>query len=59
MCLEIMLLSVNMNFILFSMYTDSIFGEMSSFFILVIGASESAVCLSFIIIYYKNYRFYY
>ena len=59
MSLELMLLSVNMNFIFLSIYTDTILGQISTFFILVVGASESAIGLALIIIYYKGYRFYY
>lgn len=59
MSLELMLLSINMNFIFFSVYTDTLLGQISTFFILVVGASESAIGLALIIIYYKGYRFYY
>jgi len=59
MSLELMLLSVNMNFIFFSVYTDTLIGQISTFFILVVGASESAIGLALIIIYYKGYRYYY
>jgi NADH-quinone oxidoreductase subunit K len=59
MALELMLLSINMNFMLYSIYTDSIIGQISTFFILVVGASESAIGLSLIIIYYKGYKLYY
>ncbi len=59
MSLELMLLSVNMNFVFFSVYTDTLLGQISTFFILVVGASESAIGLALIIIYYKGYRFYY
>lgn len=59
MSLELMLLAVNINFIIFSVYTDSLLGQLSTFFILVVGASESAIGLALIIVYYKGYRFYY
>lgn len=59
MSLELMLLAVNINFIFFSLYTDTILGQICTFFILVVGASESAIGLAFVIIYYKGYRFYY
>ena len=59
MSLELMLLAINMNFVFFSIYTDTIFGQISTFFILVVGASESAIGLALIIIYYKGYRYYY
>jgi NADH-quinone oxidoreductase subunit K len=59
MSLELMLLAINMNFVFFSIYTDTIFGQLSTFFILVVGASESAIGLALIIVYYKGYRYYY
>lgn len=59
MSLEIMLLAINMNFVFFSLYTDTLFGQLSTFFILVVGASESAIGLALVIIYYKGYRYYY
>jgi len=59
MSLELMLLAVNMNFVFFSIYTDTLVGQISTFFILVVGASESAIGLALILIYYKGYKFYY
>jgi NADH-quinone oxidoreductase subunit K len=59
MALELMLLAININFMLNSIYIDSIIGQISTFFILVVGASESAIGLSLIIIYYKNYKYYF
>jgi NADH-quinone oxidoreductase subunit K len=53
MCIELMLLSLNLNFITFSIYFDDLFGQIFSFFILTVAASESAVGLAIIIIYYR------
>jgi len=53
MCIELMLLGLNLNFILFSVYLDDLFGEIFSFFILTIAAAESAIGLAVIIIYYR------
>ena len=53
MCVELLLLSLNMNFILFSVYLDDLYGQLFSFFILTIAAAESAIGLAFIIIYYR------
>ena len=52
MCIELMLLSLNLNFIVFSIYFDDLFGQLFSLFILTVAASESAVGLAIIIIYY-------
>ena len=43
MCIELMLLSVNLNFIVFSVYLDDFYGQIFSLFILTIAAAESAV----------------
>ena len=53
MCIELILLSLNLNFILFSVYFDDLYGQLFSFFILTVAAGESAVGLAIIIIYYR------
>jgi len=53
MCIELMLLGLNLNFIVFSVYLDDLYGEIFSFFILTIAAAESAIGLAVIIIYYR------
>ena len=53
MCIELMLLSLNLNFILFSGYFDDLYGQLFSLFILTVAASESAVGLALIIIYFR------
>ena len=53
MSIELLLLSVNLNFILFSLYLDDLYGQLFSFFILTVAAAESAVGLAIIIIYYR------
>ena len=53
MCIELLLLSVNFNFILFSLYLDDIFGSLFVLFVLTIAASESALGLAILTTYYK------
>lgn len=53
MSIELMLLSVNLNFILFSVYLDDILGQLIVIFILTIAATESAIGLAIISCYYK------
>ena len=53
MCIEIILLSLNLNFIVLSTYLDDFCGQVISFFILTVAAAESAVGLAIIIIYYR------
>lgn len=53
MSIELMLLSVNLNFIIFSIYLDDIVGYIFVLFILTIAATESAIGLAILSIYYK------
>ena len=47
------LLSLNLNFIVFSVYFDDLYGQLFSLFILTVAAAESAIGLAIIIIYYR------
>jgi len=53
MCIELLLLAVNFNFIIFSIYLDDIFGSVFVLFVLTIAASESALGLAILTVYYK------
>ena len=53
MSIELMLLAVNLNFIVFSIYLDDIIGYIFVLFILTIAATESAIGLAVLSIYYK------
>lgn len=53
MAIEIILLSVNLNFIVFSIYLDDIVGQIFVIFILTVAATESAIGLSILSQYYK------
>jgi NADH-quinone oxidoreductase subunit K len=53
MSIELLLLSINLNFVIFSIYLDDLYGQLFSFFILTVAAAESAVGLAIIIIYYR------
>lgn len=50
---EIMLLSANLNFIVFSYHFNDVYGKIFSIFILTIAASESAIGLAILIAAYK------
>jgi len=54
MAIELLLLSVNLNFIIFSIYLDDIIGQIFVLFILTISATESSVGLSIITRYFNN-----
>ena len=51
--LELILLSLSLNFVLFSVYFDDVYGQLFSLFILTVAAAESAVGLAIIISYYR------
>lgn len=53
MALEIVLLSANVNFIIFSIYLDDILGQVYSLLILTLGATETAIGLAILIVYYR------
>lgn len=53
-CIEILLLLVNLNFLILSNSFDDISGYLFSFFILTVAASESAIGLAIIILYYRT-----
>lgn len=51
--LELIILSLNMNFIVFSCFLDDLLGQVYSLFILTVAAAESSVGLAIIIVYYR------
>lgn len=53
MSIELMLLAVNLNFILFSVYLDDIIGQIFALSILTIAAAEAAIGLAIIVAYYR------
>ena len=54
MCIELMLLSVNMNFIAFSHFMDDINGQVFVFFILTVAAAEAAIGLAILVVLFRN-----
>jgi NADH-quinone oxidoreductase subunit K len=54
MSIELLLLSVNLNFIIFSCANDDAVGQIFSFFILTVAASESAIGLALLIVFFRN-----
>ena len=54
MCIELILLSVNINLVSFSIYLQDLVGQVFSMFILTVAAAEAAVGLAIIVVYYKN-----
>ncbi len=50
-CIEIVLLSANLNFIIFSDYLDDFYGQIFAIFILTIAAAESSLGLAILILF--------
>jgi len=53
MSIELLLLAVNLNFAAFSIYLDDIVGQIFVLFILTIAATESAIGLAIITVFYR------
>jgi NADH-quinone oxidoreductase subunit K len=54
MSIELMLLSVNLNFIAFSYFNADIAGQIFVFFILTVAAAESAIGLAILIVLFRG-----
>ena len=54
MCIEMMLLAVNTNFVAFSHYLGDMHGQVFVFFILTVAAAESAIGLAILILLFRN-----
>ena len=54
MCIELMLLSVNMNFVAFSHFLGDIGGQVFVFFILTVAAAEAAIGLAILVVLFRN-----
>jgi NADH:ubiquinone oxidoreductase subunit K len=52
-CIEIMLLSITLNFLIQSFLTDAIIGQITSLWVITVAAVESAIGLSIMISFYK------
>ncbi|MBU0498806.1 MAG: NADH-quinone oxidoreductase subunit NuoK [Gammaproteobacteria bacterium] len=56
MCVELMLLAVNMNFIAFSHFRGDLAGQIFVFFILTVAAAEAAIGLAILVVLFRNRR---
>ena len=54
MCIELLLLAVNINLVSFSIFLNDLSGQIFSFFILTVAAAEAAIGLAIIVVYYRN-----
>jgi NADH-quinone oxidoreductase subunit K len=56
MCIELMLLAVNFNFVAFSRHLGDIGGQIFVFFILTVAAAESAIGLAILVVVFRERR---
>ena len=54
MAIELMLLSVNINFIAFSYYLGDAAGQVFVFFIMTVAAAEAAIGLAILVVLFRN-----
>lgn len=55
MCIELMLLAVNTNFVAFAQYFQDSTGEVFVFFILTVAAVEAAIGLAILVLLYRRH----
>jgi len=56
MCIELMLLAVNFNFVAFSRFHGSLDGQIFVFFILTVAAAEAAIGLAILVVLFRERR---
>ena len=54
MSIELILLSVNINFISFSVFLGDLSGQVFAMFTLTVAAAEAAIGLAIIVVYFRN-----
>ena len=54
MSVELMLLSVNINLVAFSVYLGDLVGQVFSVFVLTVAAAEAAIGLAILVVYSRN-----
>ncbi len=54
MCIELMLLAVNINFVAFSTHLGDLSGQIFALFVLTVAAAEAAIGLAILVVYFRN-----
>ncbi|MBF0448534.1 MAG: NADH-quinone oxidoreductase subunit NuoK [Magnetococcales bacterium] len=54
MSIELILLSVNINFVAFSSFMGDIDGQIITFFVLTVAAAEAAIGLAILVSFFRN-----
>jgi NADH-quinone oxidoreductase subunit K len=53
MSIELMLLAINLNFIIFASYLNDRLGAIFALFVLTVAAAESAIGLAILVVFYR------
>ena len=54
MSIELMLLAVNINFVVFSAFLNDLTGQIFTMFILTVAAAEAAIGLAILVVFFRN-----
>jgi NADH-quinone oxidoreductase subunit K len=54
MSIELILLSVNINFVAFSAFLGNLTGQVFALFVLTVAAAEAAIGLAILVVYFRN-----
>ena len=54
MSVELILLSVNLNFVAFSAFLNDIVGQVFALFVLTVAAAEAAIGLAILVVFFRN-----
>jgi NADH-quinone oxidoreductase subunit K len=54
MSIELILLSVNINFVAFSVFLGNLMGQIFALFVLTVAAAEAAIGLAILVVYFRN-----
>ncbi len=54
MAIELILLSVNLNLVAFSVFSGTIIGQVFAMLVLTVAAAEAAVGLAILVVYFRN-----
>ena len=54
MCVELMLLAVNINLVAFSIFEGNVVGQIFAMLVLTVAAAEAAIGLAILVVYFRN-----
>ena len=54
MSIELILLSVNINFVAFSAYLNDLTGQIFTLFVLTVAAAEASIGLAILVVFFRN-----